>query len=142
MSINLPMMLAAVGEIHKVRTPDNATKVLLISQKTEDHLRSECWLAPPGWQLEIIDGNVFESMMTFLANGKGTAEADLRQEYSVLVHCEGERDQKIILEELSRHGLQTRALIVDFPKLEQREPKPAPPLPEGDIEIVRSAAVE
>lgn len=69
-------------------------------------------------------------------------ELEIRQEFSVLVHCDDEPQQKVILEELNRHGLDTKALIVDFPKIERAEPKAGPALKDGEIEIVRSSEIE
>jgi ABC-type ATPase involved in cell division len=81
------------------------------------------------------------------ADGGGTAkkkedeeEIDLKPEYSVLVKCANESDQKAVLEELDRHGLETRALVVGFPQIEKKE-QPAQAVEVTGLEIVREVAI-
>ncbi len=76
------------------------------------------------------------------AEAQAADELELRREYNVLIQCEEETDQRILLNELHQHGLNVKALIVDFPKKDKAEPKAGPSLKEGEIEITRSSEIE
>lgn len=70
---------------------------------------------------------------------------ELERHWDVLVHCKDEPDQKAILQELDRHGLDTRALTVDFPALTRKpdaQAREADALPAGVIAIKRSTAIK
>src|SRR5262245_16901827 len=71
---------------------------------------------------------------------------ELERKWDVLVHCNNEPDQKAILTELDRHGLDCRALTVDFPKLQQHQPeaqaRDSEPLAPGEIRITRNTKIK
>jgi len=67
-------------------------------------------------------------------------EVELKPEFSVLVKCQNELEQKAVLAELDRHGLETRALVVGFPPVEKKETSHESVEVDG-LEIVRSCEV-
>jgi energy-coupling factor transporter ATP-binding protein EcfA2 len=87
------------------------------------------------------------SLLAQLAGGEEEVEKPKReeveftQEFSVLVKCQDEAEQREVLKELDRHNLPVRALTVDMPVMD-KEPEKIPPLREGEIEIVRESKIE
>lgn len=71
---------------------------------------------------------------------------ELERRFDVLVHCKDEPDQKAILTELDRHGLDVRALTVDFPKLKPQDERSdswgSDPLPAGEVRIKREISIK
>ncbi|HEV8178154.1 MAG TPA: hypothetical protein VGP44_10760, partial [Gemmatimonadales bacterium] len=60
---------------------------------------------------------------------------EIERRFDVLVHCKDEPDQKAVLTELDRHGLDIRALTVDFPLL---KPRVSPPVATGGETAART----
>lgn len=75
-----------------------------------------------GLQL-LLDGLAKESGIEQPGNEKEKEDdegVELRTEFSVIVKCANEADQKQVLEELDRHGLETKALVCGFPVVEKK----------------------
>lgn len=68
-------------------------------------------------------------------------EPDVEESYAVLVRCDGESQQKEVLTELDRHGLDVRALCTGFPKVEPVE-APSEPLSVNEKLIVRKTTIK
>lgn len=85
----------------------------------------------------IIDAGL-EEQETALADE--VAEVDL--EYSVLVRCDNESDQRVILTELDKHGLDCRAICAGFAKTEKKEPGPAPEVASKGKTIRREVSIK
>jgi ParB-like chromosome segregation protein Spo0J len=66
----------------------------------------------------------------------------LEPAYAVMVRCKGETDQKAVLKELNRHGLDVRALVVDLLKAAPEVEKEPAVLGPGEVEIHRHVEVE
>lgn len=64
------------------------------------------------------------------------------EEFSVLVKCANEQDQKAILGELARHNLDCRALCVGFPPVREPDAAAMPELQAGEIRITRESKVD
>lgn len=71
---------------------------------------------------------------------KKERDVEFKQEFSILIRCDNEDDQKEILGELDRHGLNIKAMVVDLPVADST-PAEIPPIQDGEIEIVRESAV-
>lgn len=71
----------------------------------------------------------------------------IEESFCVLVKCANEDDQRQVLDELPKHGLEVRALTVGFPEPVQVEPAPLPAGFDGrvirrEIAVSRSARVK
>jgi hypothetical protein len=96
-----------------------------------------------------VDDPDLKAMLDGLKTGEAALPAQpedendlFQQEFSILVRCQNEPDQKAILEELDRHGLNLRALVVDYPVAEKKELTAGPELPADGVEIVRNVAIQ
>lgn len=75
-------------------------------------------------------------------SGEADDQTDqLEDHYAVLVNCEGEQDQGAILEELTRHDLDVRAICAGVPKRQQQAEPQEPPNP-GAVRIEREVNVK
>lgn len=70
------------------------------------------------------------------------SDVEYKSEFSVLIKCADEREQIMMIEELQRHELDVKAMVVDFPVVETTEPTPGPDLKEGEIEIIRKTNIK
>jgi ParB-like chromosome segregation protein Spo0J len=111
-----------------------------------------------GWDYALLAGEVEEARKADLdpeidqllaglveesKKGIGEDESELfEKHFSVLVKCTNEPDQRAVLKEISRHGLDAKALVVDYPAPEKIKPTAGPELADGEIEIVRSVEIE
>lgn len=82
-----------------------------------------------------------------IEQGKGETEEQqdgvrLEESFSVLVKCENESDQKQVLAELQRHGLEVRSLTVGFPEAEPLDQSKLPPLVADELVIRREINVK
>lgn len=66
----------------------------------------------------------------------------IEESFSVLVKCENESDQKQVLSELQRHGLEVRSLTVGFPEPEPVDQSKLPPLVADELVIRREVAIK
>ena len=98
--------------------------------------------------LEIEDDEL-RQMIEALESGEARVKAQpedddalFQKEFSVLVKCANEPDQKAVLTELDRHGLDARDLVVDYPVQEKKEATDGPELPAEGLHIVREVKVK
>jgi ABC-type molybdenum transport system ATPase subunit/photorepair protein PhrA len=126
------------GHLRAETTPDMDVPVLVLDVTAEEADKLLATLDPLAAMAEAdvakLDALLREvqtgseavaSMLTNLAEGAGIVDKQgkpvpppdekIEEQYSVLVKCTNERDQKTILKELDRHGLDVRALCVGIP---------------------------
>lgn len=114
-------------------------------QKALDKLMREC---------ETGKDPRLDKMLAGLAKEKGIAATegnaasakrqadveDVEDIYAILVRCGDEAEQKAVLEELARHELDVRAMVVEGMKKQGEEP-PSVELPAGEVQIERKTVV-
>lgn len=93
--------------------------------------------------LAELKAEVFEELAPVPPAREDDEPLQMTPEFSVLVKCRDEAEQRELLGEFDRHGLDTRALVVGFPQQEPAaaEDKLTPPIKSGEIEIVRRVQV-
>jgi len=99
-------------------------------------------------EIETSNADLSE-MLSDLAQENGLLPAapkeravSLEPEYSVLVKCGDEADQRVLLEELDNHGLETRALCIGWPQAPPLEQKDDKPLAVDEKRIVRKTSIK
>lgn len=96
--------------------------------------------------LEIdTESDALEAILNDAAGVKApkdsSEEVAVDLKYHVLIDCEGEDEQLIILKELDRCGIDSKAICAGFPKVEKKEPGPAPKVESTGRKIVRSTPI-
>ncbi len=93
-----------------------------------------------------VDDAALQAMLDEMKPDEGKKgkehEPDLERQFSILIRCNDEDDQKAMLGELGRHGLNVRAMVVDYPVKVEKAATPGPELADGEIEIVRRVGIE
>lgn len=96
-------------------THDPLTKMAEVDEAKMDELLAEVRARSEAVATMLV--NMAKDSGIIDQQGKPVPEPDekIEERYSVLVHCANEQDQKIVLKELDRHGLEVRALCVGLP---------------------------
>lgn len=77
-----------------------------------------------------------------LPKGEAKERVTLATDFSVLIRCEDESEQKVLLEELDRHGLDTRALCIGWPQAPPVEREDSEAIAVEGVKIVRKTSVK
>ncbi len=126
-------------------SPDEELKALLIldpiaARAKADPEKLASLLAEVEMESESLQSLIDDLTEKEKAEKKKEREVEFKQEFSILIRCDTEDDQRDIIGELDRHGLNVKAMVVDLPVADSK-PAELPPVREGEVEIVRESSI-